>query len=89
MKELFEKQAELFEKYNVLVTCIASKGKNGYEFKSYFKDLNKGYVHNPITYERDANKVVKYYYTYHNSLKEALEWIIKEAEIYTCSSTVE
>ena len=79
MKELFEIQASIFEKHNILISYFSTdSGK----IRIYFKDLNNNYLHNPITYEVNSNKKTNGYYLLHNNLEEALKHIIQEINIY-------
>jgi len=87
MKELFLKQAEIFEKYNIVITYFAYLNLKGdYEYRTYFKDLNNKYLHNPLQIEKLPGNKFKTSYSFHNSLKESLEWVINEAETYVKES---
>lgn len=84
MNELFLKQAEIYQKYNILICYFSYRLQDNIKYRIYFKDHKNGYIHNPVIVIRDnEGKPIKYYYTgIFDSLEESLEWIIKEVENY-------
>jgi len=80
MKDLFVRQAELLEKYGILITYFSFK--NGYKNDMYrfsFKDLKNGYEHSPSLEEIMDMKVA---YRSFDSFKIGLGDIISEVENY-------
>ncbi len=85
MKELFEKQAKIYEKYKILICYFCYQDQGEYKFAIYFKDLVNHTYQKPITIiKNEKGETIKYYYTGNrfDSLEEALEWVFNEIENY-------
>ena len=76
-QNLIEQQYDLLSK-GILITILSCKDSNQRDlFRVYFKDLNNGYLHNPLNKENDKTIIPLY-----NTAIEALEEIIKQAYKY-------
>ena len=73
LTELYAKQCQLYQYHNILVSYFSFVMNDKRKFRIYFTDLNKGKLYNPLI---DG--------TYHSedTMEEALQYIINEAEKY-------
>lgn len=65
-------------KDNIIITCFPFKVKDGYNYRVYFTDVVKDYIHNPIVIEKDRT----FYPGVFTAYTEAINWINKEIENY-------
>jgi len=50
LQQYFIQQAKYYEEYNILISYFSYKDKDVIKFRIYFKDLNTGFLFNPIPY---------------------------------------
>lgn len=76
-EDLIKQQFNLLNK-GVLITIFSYKDSNQKDlFRVYFKDLNNGYLYNPLNKENDKIIIPVY-----NTAIEALKEVIKQAYKY-------
>lgn len=78
LKELFEKQCELFEKDSIIITSFSFKDKDVINYRFYFKDMKSDYVYNPTIVVKNSKRTYEVYLDY----AEGLLAMVEEANKY-------
>ncbi len=82
LKTAVEEQYKLLVQYSILITCFSYKTSNDVDaYRFYFKDLKRGYIHNPMTENELGKKSFPFFIDYNlgliDQITEAYKYIEK------------